>query len=114
MTDYTVLNRIVPTDRDARDRAQRHVLSTLAGRSTTGGRIWFYSPGGIVVGATAVFDVGSLLLTTDRPSNWSTTANGFSATLRQGDGQTSTSPESKIVITRARKSTRSSRTATSR
>ena len=63
MTDYTVLNRIVPTDRDARDLAQRHVISQAPDGGATGGNVWFYSPGGIVVGANAMFDVGGLLLT---------------------------------------------------
>ena len=65
ITDYTVLNRIVPTDAARGISLNGHVISTLQGTSTTGGRIWFYSPGGIVIGSTAVFDVGSLLLTTN-------------------------------------------------
>ena len=67
--------------RRGRSASTAQVISTLQGTSATGGRIWFYSPGGIVVGATAVFDVGSLLLTTNDVSNLSTSANGFSATF---------------------------------
>ena len=81
LIDYTVLNRIVPADASRAISLNGHVISTLQGTQTTGGRIWFYSPGGIVVGATAVFDVGSLLLTTNDVSNLSTSANGFSATF---------------------------------
>src|SRR3546814_8322092 len=31
----------------------------------TGGAVWFYSPGGIIAGANSVFNVGSLVLTTN-------------------------------------------------
>ena len=62
LTDYTVLNRVVPRDPTRAIVFNGAVLSTLEGSATIGGNIWFYSPGGIVVGATAVFDVGGLLL----------------------------------------------------
>jgi filamentous hemagglutinin family protein len=68
LTDYTVLNRIVPTDATRAISLDGQVISTLQDTGATGGRVWFYSPGGIVIGATAVFDVGSLLLTTNSPS----------------------------------------------
>ncbi|WP_140420540.1 beta strand repeat-containing protein [Novosphingobium sp. B 225] len=68
LTDYTVLNRIQP----------RNALGAPTARSVTfngtvnsllngvrGGNIWFYSPTGIVLGSTATFNVGSLVLTTD-------------------------------------------------
>src|SRR3546814_18484922 len=32
---------------------------------STGGAVWFYSPGGIIAGANSVFNVGSLVLTTN-------------------------------------------------
>src|SRR5205823_8601854 len=79
--DYTVLNRIVPSDASRAISLNGQVISNLQDTGATGGRIWFYSPGGIVIGATAVFDVGSLLLTTNDVSNLSTSANGFSATF---------------------------------
>lgn len=74
--DYTVLNRIIPgtaaggpsTDAIAFNGT---VNSTLFG--ATGGNVWFYSPNGIVVGATARFNVGGLVLTTDAIS----TTGGF-------------------------------------
>src|SRR4051794_3584553 len=50
ITDYTVLNRIVPTDATRAISLNGQVISTLQGTHATGGRIWFYSPGGIVVG----------------------------------------------------------------
>src|SRR5207248_11261654 len=81
LADYTVLNRILPTDATRPIGLNGSVISTLQGTSATGGKVWFYSPGGIVIGATAVFDVGSLLLTTNDVFNLSTSANGFSATF---------------------------------
>ena len=54
ITDYTVLNRIVP-DSGQPIALNGHVVSTLQGTSTTGGNVWFYSPNGIVVGSSAVF-----------------------------------------------------------
>ncbi|HET9810815.1 MAG TPA: hypothetical protein VFP53_03855, partial [Sphingomicrobium sp.] len=83
-SDYTVLNRIIPNDPARAIELNGHVLSQIqsgAGTST-GGKVWFYSPGGIVVGATAVFDVGGLLLSTiDLPNLFSADASGFSASF---------------------------------
>ncbi|MCF8706888.1 beta strand repeat-containing protein [Rhizorhapis sp. SPR117] len=56
---FTVLNRIQPTD------ATRAISLNGSVQSQAGGAIWFYSPGGIIVGSTATFNVGSLLLTTN-------------------------------------------------
>lgn len=67
--DYTVLNRILPTGA-ATGRAislNGRVVGEIGDGSSpavTGGDIWFYSPGGIAIGANATFDVGSLLLST--------------------------------------------------
>lgn len=61
--NYTVLNRVVPTDQIRAIRFDGTVTSQISG--ATGGNIWFYSPGGIVIGATGSFDVGSLVLTTN-------------------------------------------------
>ncbi|WP_147417557.1 hypothetical protein [Sphingomonas cavernae] len=67
--DFTILNRILPTGPDA-GRAialNGRVVSEIqfgSGPITTGGNVWFYSPGGIAIGANATFDVGSLLLST--------------------------------------------------
>ena len=77
--NYTVLNRIVPTDATRAIELNGSVLSKLDG-GATGGDVWFYSPGGIVVGAKATFDVGGLLLSTvDLPNGFSTSSSGFSA-----------------------------------
>jgi filamentous hemagglutinin family protein len=88
VTDYTVLNRILPNSGQA-IALNGHVISTLQGTSATGGHVWFYAPGGIVVGATAVFDVGGLLLTTNDVTSFGTTANGFNASFSGTPGSTS-------------------------
>src|SRR4051812_37264048 len=67
ITDYTVLNRVTPADALNPIQLNGHVISTLQGSSTIGGNVWFYSPSGIIVGASAVFDVGGLLLTSLSP-----------------------------------------------
>ncbi|TCM18115.1 hypothetical protein EDF56_105465 [Novosphingobium sp. PhB165] len=67
-TDYTVLNRIVTQDTlgaptNSAVQFNGTVQSDLLGG--TGGNVWFYSPNGIIVGASAQFSVGGLVLTTD-------------------------------------------------
>jgi hypothetical protein len=66
--DYTVLNRILPVD-PAKNPVNRVVAfnGTVFSRvgNFPGGDIWFYSPTGIIAGPTAVFNVGSLILTTN-------------------------------------------------
>jgi filamentous hemagglutinin family protein len=63
-SDFVVLNRIIS---DAAIRFDGTVLSRIQnfalGTTRTGGTVIFSSPGGIIVGATAMFDVGSLVLT---------------------------------------------------
>lgn len=61
--DYTVLNRIVPSDQTRGIGIDGNVSSFSGGN--TAGNIWFYSPGGIIAGAGSNFNVGSLLLTTN-------------------------------------------------
>ncbi|WP_333605249.1 hypothetical protein [Novosphingobium sp.] len=66
--DYVVLNRVTPVDAlgaptNAMIQFNGTVNSTLAG--LPGGKIWFYSPNGIIVGPTASFNVGGLVLTTN-------------------------------------------------
>jgi filamentous hemagglutinin family protein len=60
---YTVLNRILPTD------PTRVVGFNGTVVSTPNTNVWFYSPAGILIGATASFDVGSLVLTTADPTS---------------------------------------------
>jgi hypothetical protein len=64
-----VLNRIIPADPTRIVAINGTVISELqsaAGR-VKGGSVAFYSPGGLLIGSNAVFDVGSLLLTTLDP-----------------------------------------------
>jgi len=68
LADYTVLNRILPVNGSGAPTASTvsfngTVNSLLA--NVQGGNVWFYSPTGIIVGPTAQFNVGSLILTTD-------------------------------------------------
>ncbi|WP_339826455.1 hypothetical protein [uncultured Parasphingorhabdus sp.] len=67
-TNYTVLNRILPAvAADGRPVQFNGTVESFLdlGATTPGGNIWFYSPGGIIAGATSTFDVGSLVLTTN-------------------------------------------------
>ncbi|WP_017664216.1 MBG domain-containing protein [Porphyrobacter sp. AAP82] len=70
---FAVLNRILPSTGGNAAVINGSVVSQLfdaAGGSSIGGFVAFYSPTGIVIGSTATFDVGQLLLTTlDVPSN---------------------------------------------
>lgn len=79
--DFTVLNRILPLDPSRPISLNGHVISQLqdfSGNVVRGGNVWFYSPGGIMIGATAVFDVGGLLLSVNDPVSFATSAGGFS------------------------------------
>ena len=58
---YTVLNRIIAAD------PSRRIDFNGAVNSAAGGSVWFYAPGGLLIGSGAVFNVGSLLLTTADP-----------------------------------------------
>jgi hypothetical protein len=94
-SDFTVLNRIIPTDPSRSVVLSGSVISQLqtqAQGTTAGGKVWFYSPGGLIIGATAVFDVGGLLLTANDPINWSA-GSGFT-----GRFQSSTSSNALVGI----------------
>ena len=64
-SDYVVLNRILPSGNNAVsfNGITESVIGSVDG-GPRGGTIWFYSPGGIILGSSARFDVGSLGLTT--------------------------------------------------
>lgn len=66
---FTVLNRIIPTDPNRAIALNGSIISQLQTGAglVSGGNVWFYSPGGIVVGATAVIDVGGLVMTSLDP-----------------------------------------------
>lgn len=68
--DFTVLNRIVPVDNTRPIILNGNIISQIddgLGMFNPGGSVWFYAPGGIVIGGTAVIDVGGLFLTTADP-----------------------------------------------
>ncbi|HET8613141.1 MAG TPA: hypothetical protein VFL92_10285, partial [Sphingomonas sp.] len=63
--DFTVLNRILPGGALEPIELNGAINSYILANDvrSTGGSVWFYSPGGIIVGSTAAFNVGGLLLT---------------------------------------------------
>ncbi|MCA1662201.1 MAG: hypothetical protein LC648_08645, partial [Novosphingobium sp.] len=66
--DFSVLNRIIPTDPSRAIQFNGNVIAQIQGEfSVPGGSVYFYSPGGIIVGSTAVFNVGNLGLTSIAP-----------------------------------------------
>jgi filamentous hemagglutinin family protein len=76
--DFAVLNRILPVDINGASvitrpiRFDGTVNSQFGGSgTTTAGSIWFYTPGGIILGASSAFNVGSLVLSTSdiNPAN---------------------------------------------
>lgn len=64
-SDFTVLNRIVPSGSTRPIQFNGNVVSRLQTQAgqVTGGTVFFYSPGGILIGSSGVFDVGNLVLT---------------------------------------------------
>ncbi|WP_157075158.1 hypothetical protein [Erythrobacter sp. AP23] len=67
---FALLNRILPSTNGNIVVFEGSVISRLqdaSGGFSSGGTVAFYSPTGILVGSTAVFDVGQLLLTTLDP-----------------------------------------------
>lgn len=69
LVDFAVLNRILPADANRRVILDGNIVSIIQdgiGQST-GGTVWFYTPGGIIIGQNAVIDVGNLGLTTAAP-----------------------------------------------
>lgn len=67
-SEFNVLNRIIPTANAAgkyRGISLDGTVNSFIGASQPqGGSIWFYSPGGILVGSNSAFNVGSLAFTT--------------------------------------------------
>lgn len=78
-SDFAVLNRIIPSGSTRPIQFDGTVVSRLqsaAGGQVPGGTVFFYSPGGILIGASSVFDVGNLVLTTSDIA-YSTTSGSF-------------------------------------
>lgn len=69
ISDFTVLNRILPIDGNglpvSRIVELNGTVQSQIGSGTTGGSVWFYAPGGIIAGPNSLFDVGSLVLTSN-------------------------------------------------
>ncbi len=91
VTDFTVVNRVLPVNTTGaltnRPTAYNGTISSFinsAGVNTPGGTVVFYTPGGIIIGPSAVINVGSLLLTTADP-----VLSGNSFTLNSALGSTS-------------------------
>lgn len=80
--DFAVLNNILPTDPSRMVQFNGTVISqlqTLAGASSIGGTVYFYSPGGILVSPSAVINVGNLGLSAS-PVAYNATTGAFGAT----------------------------------
>ncbi len=86
VTDFTVINRVLPADATRAVQYDGAVTSTLnqAGANVPGGTVVFFTPGGVILGPTASFNVGSLLLTTADP-----VLNGSTLTLNSATDSTS-------------------------
>jgi len=71
VTDFAVLNRILPVDPTRavqfNGTVNGRVMIPPSGPTVTGGSVYFYSPGGIILGGSARFDVGALGLSTASP-----------------------------------------------
>ena len=63
-TDFAVLNRILTNVPSRFEGSVVSQIISLGGGTAPGGTVFFSSPGGIVIGSTARFDVGNLVLTT--------------------------------------------------
>lgn len=81
LADFAVLNRILPATNGNIAVIDGAVIARVAGAAgpVPGGFVAFYSPTGLLIGSTATFDVGRLLLTT-----LDTTDTNFDAFAQQG------------------------------
>jgi len=91
--NFAVLNRILPTSNNNIAVIDGTVIGQVfdsTGAVVSGGFVAFYSPTGILVGDTASFDVGSLLLTTldTTASSFESFASGGTLTLSGQPGST--------------------------
>ncbi len=95
VSDFTILNRIIPTGAAAARgiRFDGTITSRIA--SQPGGSVFFYSPNGIIAGAGSVFDVGNLVLTASDISLTSNLAFGPTGQLSFGQA---TNPNAAITI----------------
>ncbi|MDF8334132.1 hypothetical protein [Novosphingobium cyanobacteriorum] len=100
--DFAVLNRVIPVDASGNPvlnrpirfdgRTVSEIQSAAGGPATRGGTVFFYTPGGIIIGSTSVFDVGNLVLTTsDIPYDAATGNFGSGSTYQFLSAQAGTS-----------------------
>ena len=86
VNDFTVLNRILPVNGSGQSVSSIIALNGTVNseiNGSPGGKVWFYAPGGIVAGPGAVFNVGSLVLTSN-DIDYSNGLGGGSGTIRFG------------------------------
>ncbi|MDT7933284.1 MAG: hypothetical protein RQ833_01590 [Sphingomonadaceae bacterium] len=62
---FTVINRVLPLSATTPIALNGTITSTINGQP--GGNVFFYAPGGIIIGATAAVNVGGLVLTSGDP-----------------------------------------------
>jgi len=91
--NFAVLNRILPSPNNNIAVLNGNVIGQVrdgTGAFVSGGFVAFYSPTGILVGDTASFDVGSLLLTTldTTASSFESFTSGGTLTLSGQPGST--------------------------
>ncbi len=77
LIDYSVLNRIYTPGVDAAVRIDG-IVNSSAISGSPGGQIWFYSPGGLIIGASSSFNVGSLVLTSSNPDTIGSVGSAWS------------------------------------
>jgi hypothetical protein len=93
LQNFAVLNRILPTSNNNIAVINGNVISRIiqpTGAQVAGGFVAFYSPTGLLIGSTATFDVGSLLLTTldTSPASFDNFVNGGNLNLAATPGST--------------------------
>jgi hypothetical protein len=78
-SNFTVLNRIIPVGAAAGRRISLN--GSVSSIGSGNGNIWFYTPNGFLIGASARFNVNGLTISTlDHPYNTSTGALTFTGT----------------------------------
>jgi hypothetical protein len=97
---YTVLNRVLPGGATPPAILIDGLVKGEVGYGSTavGGNIWFYSPGGILIGANSRFDIGSLVLTAN---NIDVTGGlfGNGSTAQTGTIRFAAAPDSRSFVT---------------
>ena len=113
--DFVVLNRVLPSTNRAISLNGTVTSQVVTGFTfgagppipvyTRGGSVWFYSPGGIIAGPTAVFNVGNLILTANDIDATGGLFSGAGAIRFRGAGGSASSvtvqPGAQINLTNA-------------